>query len=86
MSGLDDKAGSEKCPLGVDAEVGCPPLQISRYQELHVVVLYPSIRIEVLAPGVGVDRHLSRLASADGRDEVQGNAPALLSGKIEGSV
>jgi hypothetical protein len=86
MTGLDDKTGSEEGPFGVDAEVGRPPLKIARYQEFHVVTLHPSIRVEVLAFGIGVDRHLSRLSSPDGGDEVQGDAPTLLSGKVEGGV
>ncbi len=82
VTGLDDEPGSHECSLGVDVEIGCPTEQIAWHQELHIVTSHPLVRVEVLAPGVGVDRHLSRLSSADRCDEVEGDATALLTGQI----
>ena len=82
VAGLDDEAGSHECSLGVDVEIGRPTEQIAWHQELHIVASYPLVRVEVLAPGVGVDRHLSRLPSADRCDEVEGDETALLAGQI----
>lgn len=82
VAGLDDEAGSHEGSLGVDVEIRGPTEQIAWHQELHIVASYPLVRVEVLAPSVGVDRHLSRLPSADRCDEVEGDETALFAGQI----
>jgi len=46
----------------------------------------PLIRRQVLAVRVGVDRHLSGLASADRRYEIQGDHAALLAGQLQSGI
>jgi hypothetical protein len=46
----------------------------------------PFVRRQVLTRRVGVDRHLSRLASADRRYEIQGDHAALLASQLQSGI
>ena len=73
----------EQRPLGVDDEARRPSAKVRGHEELDVRHRERLIGVEVLAPGVGVDRHLSRLASTDGGYEVERYPAALLAGELE---
>ena len=83
---LHHKPGAEHRAFGVYGEVGRPPQQIARQQELHTLMGQPLIRRQVLTRSVGVDRHLSRLASADRRYEIQGDHAALLASQLKSGI
>ncbi len=50
--------------------------QFGSHQDLEVLVSHVAIRGQVLAFGIGVDRHLGNLASTNRRDEVDSHDPA----------
>jgi len=87
VPGLDHEPGrAQDRSLGIHGEIGRPALQVARHQELDIILAHPPVRVEVLARRVGVDRHLSRLPSADRGDEIESDHPALLAGEIERCV
>ena len=86
VPGLDDKPGAEQRTFGIDGEIGRPAQQVARQQKLHTFMRQPLVRRQILTRSVGVDRHLSRLASADGRDEIQGDHAALLAGQLQSGI
>ncbi len=61
-----------------------PGRQGWRNVEFDVVHGQLLVRAEVFAFEIGVDRHLQRAASTDGRDEVDGHDPALLTNELDG--
>ncbi len=80
---LHDKARPKHGPFRIDGEVSSPARQVARQQEFDTLIRQPLVRIEVLAIRVGVDRHLSGLASADRLDEIEGDHAALLASQLE---
>lgn len=84
VASLNDELGTpDKRALGINSQIRGPAQQIARQEKLDTLVRHPLVRVEILALCVGVDRHLSWLASTDGSDEIQGDHAALLAGKLE---
>ena len=86
VPGLDNKPGAEQRTFGIDGEIGRPAQQVARQQKLHTFMRQPFVRRQILARSVGVDRHLSRLASADRRYEIQGDHAALLASQLKSGI
>lgn len=86
MAGGDDEPTPEHAPLGIDGQIGCPAQEVAGQEELDAPMLQPLVRRQVLALRVGVDRHLGGFASADRRDEVEGNQAPLALRQLERGV
>lgn len=60
----------------IDAHGSGQPDELGRQQDAEVIVAHAPIRRKVLAFDIGVDRHLSDLASTGGPDEVDRHGAA----------
>lgn len=86
MTGFNDEPPPEHGAPDVHLEIGGPPRQPLRDEQVDPLELVPLVAAEVLALCVGVDRHLRQLASANGGDEVDGDRPASLAGQVQRGV
>ncbi len=73
-----DNSSLTQSTLNVDSQGRGQANQLGRDQDLVVVVLEPAIGSQILALCVGVDRHLSNLASTNRADVVDGHGPTTL--------
>jgi hypothetical protein len=83
MRGLDNKTLPQHRSFDVDLQSCGPTCQTLRNEEVNAFELMSLVAAQILALCVGVDRHLSDLASPHRGDEVDGNRPAPLARKIQ---
>ena len=73
----------------VDGVDGCLPGPLNERRsdvDGHVGLFDRLVDRQILPLQIGVDRHLQRAPSTDGRDEIHGHDPAASSSEIQGVV